>query len=350
MIAMLLAVSAMARHQGRTLIKPSDLVSVQCDEETSLSKDYMITRDGFIIMQFVGALKVAGLTETAAAQKISSALVSERIMKKASVHVKVLSSGGTSISFAGAVKHSGQLPAKAGVHLSDVVKAAEPTTVADLERVKIITSSGNQILVNYKAYDGKNIANNPELRAGDTVFFGVANYPGQSAVNNANSGTTPTQPKPDPVSEPKPPTTTTQPVAQPTTTPSTATPQPQSQPRPTQQQPDMTAGLQSITVLGAVQSPRTVSFRNGMSVDDAIAAAGGLLKNSDTESVKIDRKIDGKVRTLKEDLGAVQRGMAGDIVLRPGDVVNVPYKGRGGGFTKTMKIGAAVLLGLLIFR
>lgn len=349
-MAMLLAVSAMARHQGRTLIKPSDLVSVQCDEETTLSKDYMITRDGFIIMQFVGALKVAGLTETAAAQKISSALVSERIMKKASVHVKVLSSGGTSISFAGAVKHSGQLPAKSGIHLSDVIKAAEPTGVADLERVKIITASGNQILVNYKAYDGKNVANNPELRAGDTVFFGVANYPGQSAVNNANSGgsTATSQPTTQPDTSPKPPTQpTTQPATQPTTSPVAPTSLPQTKPT---QPADMTAGLQTITVLGAVQSPRTISFRNGMGVEEAIAQAGGLLKNSDVENVKVDRKIDGKTRTMKEDLGAVQRGMAGDILLRPSDVVNVPYKSSGRGITKTMKIGAAVLLGLLIFR
>jgi len=84
---MAVACMALAGGQGRKL-KAGDVVTVKCNEETTLNKQYTIDKSGFIILPMVGALQVGGMNEEDAGAKISSTLVAEKIMPKATVTLK----------------------------------------------------------------------------------------------------------------------------------------------------------------------------------------------------------------------------------------------------------------------
>jgi len=316
--------------QTRVVVKPTDVVAVQCDQERKLDKEYTISNDGYIVMQFVGAIQVAGLTEEAAGAKIESALVTQRILPEARVHLHVVNSTSSGIVYAGAIRNNGEMPARRGLRLADVVTTAQPNPNANMERVRIVTSSGNEFIVNYKSYDGTNNANNPELRTGDMVLFDHVNGPPTQ---------TPVRPTHPVVQQPNPPGQPPyQPSGQPANNPQNPDPNwhnPSGKPR-------------MVTVIGAVASPRSVSWHEGMSVSEAIDQAGGLLKTADTSNVKIQRKIDGNTRIYKEDVKAASEGLSGEVMLRPDDVIDVPTVSHHGGISRNMKIGAAILLGLVL--
>jgi protein involved in polysaccharide export with SLBB domain len=82
----------------------------------------------------------------------------------------------------------------------------------------------------------------------------------------------------------------------------------------------------SVSVVGWVQSPRTVPISPGMTVLGAVSAAGGPLFAADTSSVTIYRQAPhGEKSVLTVDLDQVQKRQAADIALRENDVVQVPY-------------------------
>lgn len=334
MLFALVACAAFGSGQAKKYVRPNDVVTVNCAEEPAISKDYTITRDGFIIMQYAGAVRVGGLTETAAANKISQALVKERILPTATVTLQVDSSKLGVISYIGAVTNSGALAPHPGMRLSDVVKAAQPTSDANLQHVRIVTYAGNVFVVNFAAYDGANNVNNPEVLNGDTVCFDSNS---QSPVQPGPTGSTPT---PNPVQQ------GTQPVPAPTPIqhPTQPTTYPEPQPEPTHH-PDRT-----IIVQGAVASPGPVAFHAGITLTEAIQEAGGLYHDSDLGNVTVQRKIDGQIRTYRANVEDIQKGMAGDIALRANDLVDVPGRGHGVGISKQVKIGALVLLALIILH
>ncbi len=330
-----------ARHRGdRKFVRPNDVVTVNCAEEPALNKDYTITRDGFIIMQYAGAVRVGGMTEGDAATKISQALVSERILSTATVTVHVDSSKLGVISYMGAAQNSGTIQPKPGMRLADIVKLANPTPDANMQHVRIVTYAGNVFVVNIAAFNGTNNVNNPEVLSGDTVCF-------DSNSSSAPVQPAPTGPPPIPAPTPAPiPTPAPTPIPTPAPpviyqpTPPVYTPQPQ-QPFPTGR---------TVVVQGAVQSPGPVAFSDGLTLTGAIQEAGGLYKDSDLGGVTVQRKIDGQTRIFHANVGDIEKGMAGDIALRPNDFIDVPGRGHGGGISKPVKIGALVILALIIFH
>jgi len=333
MLVALLACAAFGSGQAKRYVRPNDVVTVNCVEEPAISKDYNITRDGFIIMQYAGAVRIGGMTEMDAATKIAQALVSERILASATVTVHVDSSRAGAISFMGAAQNSGTIAPRSGMRLSDVVKTAQPTPDANMEHVRIVTYAGNVFIVNFAAYDGINNVNNPEVLSGDTVCFDSTNQ-------------TPMQPAP---TGPAPVPAPTQQPYQPTPTPAPAQ-YPAPAPAPSHQQPQHEYHGRTVIVQGAVQSPGSVQFQDGLTLTGAIQEAGGLYKDSDLGDVTVQRKIDGQVRTYRANVSDIQRGMAGDIALRPNDLVDVPGRGHNGGISKQVKIGALVILALIILH
>lgn len=324
--------AAVAGIQHR-VIKPNDVVAVTCDEETSLNKQYTITKDGFIVMPYAGAVHIGGLTEETAAARIGQALVSERIVQRASVTCQIVSSTAGLITYSGAIQNAGSMSPKDGLRLSDVVQAAHPMPNANMARVRVVTAAGNQFLVNYTAFDGVDTANNPLLRAGDNIFFDA--MPGSSqGVQPVQQGGTPggQAPVSPPAAQHQLPT----PIPQPT--------HPQQPSQPPFQAP------RYVTVMGAVASPQQVPFSEGLTVVGAINAAGGLLKDSDSAHVTVDRKIDGRVHELKENVADVQKGLAGDMALRANDAIEVPKIGHHRGMDNRLKIAGVVILGLILLR
>ena len=85
-------------------------------------------------------------------------------------------------------------------------------------------------------------------------------------------------------------------------------------------------------VTGRVARPGVVAARAGMTLRQAVEGAGGVTEGARREAVRLLRLLpDGSAyRQFTVDLAEVERGGIGDVVLRPGDVIEVPSASGGG--------------------
>lgn len=81
-----------------------------------------------------------------------------------------------------------------------------------------------------------------------------------------------------------------------------------------------------VFVVGGVNNPRPLSFREGLTLTRAIASAGGLAKDARSNDVSIFRRGSGAPVTV--DLEAVRQRKADDPVLQKFDIVDVGRRGR----------------------
>ncbi len=86
------------------------------------------------------------------------------------------------------------------------------------------------------------------------------------------------------------------------------------------------SAFSQIKVVGQVQSPQSMAFREGMTVLDAVLASGGLAPFAAGNRAKVVREVDGKQTEIKIKLAnLVNKGdMKHNIKLMPGDVLVVP--------------------------
>lgn len=85
--------------------------------------------------------------------------------------------------------------------------------------------------------------------------------------------------------------------------------------------------VERILVVGEVRTPRTLSFKEGMTVLDAFVEAGGGTEFADLGAVKVVRRLaDGKRTEMAADLGKVMKkaDLTRNVILAPGDIVVVP--------------------------
>jgi len=349
--------------QAKVVVKPNDTVNVVCEEEPSLSKDYVITRDGFIVMQFIGAVSIAGLDEKAAAAKLSATFIEQRILARATIRLKIMgSSSGGLISYFGAVAKAGDLFPREGLRLSDVVREAQPTAAADMMRVRIVTADGKTVMVDFAAFDGTKMENNPLVRAGDRIYFdlvartpditvtGMVAKPGIvpftrgltvrgaiRAVGGIGPGADETLVRVEREGQTLPTLNV----------------------RETDR--ELQAGdrvfvpggapIRFITVTGMVKTPQRLPMRDNMTLNDAIQAAGGALPGADLSKVKILRKIDGKEKTYFHDVSSAQSGMSGPFEIMANDIVAVnspPKKSFSNRNGTMLKIAGIAILAFLL--
>lgn len=189
-LLLLLGVVVAASAQTR-VVKPGDKVTLTCEEEPSLNREYTLTKDGLILLSFVGAVRVGGLTEKEAGDKIAEQLVAQKILRKATVTLRLTAPPAAPVKYSGAVTNTGETPHSETLRLSDVVRLSQPTDVADLEKVEITSAIGEKIVVNFALYQGVNDAYNPLLKPGDSIFFAIKIKPAEIFVAGgvANPGT-----------------------------------------------------------------------------------------------------------------------------------------------------------------
>ena len=79
-------------------------------------------------------------------------------------------------------------------------------------------------------------------------------------------------------------------------------------------------------VVGQVKEPQAVAYRTGMTVLDAVLAAGGLTEYAAGNRARIVRMVDGTEKDIPVRLGALVNGgdMSQNIPLKSGDVLVVP--------------------------
>lgn len=86
--------------------------------------------------------------------------------------------------------------------------------------------------------------------------------------------------------------------------------------------------LSRIRVTGAVRQPRSMPFRQGMTVLDAVLDAGGVNDFAAPNRTKLYRKINSRTEVLNVELGDVlNKGrLETNVQLVPGDVITVPER------------------------
>lgn len=83
-----------------------------------------------------------------------------------------------------------------------------------------------------------------------------------------------------------------------------------------------------VRVTGAVRDPQSIPYRPGMTVLDAVLAAGGINDFAAPNRTRVHRKEKNKVETIPIHLGTIMTkgGLDSNIYLQPGDVVAVPER------------------------
>lgn len=86
--------------------------------------------------------------------------------------------------------------------------------------------------------------------------------------------------------------------------------------------------LSRVRVTGAVRTPRSMPYRQGMTVLDAVLEAGGVNEFASPNGTKLIRKQQAKTEIMDVELGRILN--KGDLEtnheLRPGDVIAVPER------------------------
>ncbi len=86
--------------------------------------------------------------------------------------------------------------------------------------------------------------------------------------------------------------------------------------------------LTRVRVTGAVRNPSSLPHRQGMTVLDAILAAGGVTEFAAPSRAKVYRTINNETKTMTINLDAILNGgkLETNYLLQPGDVITVPER------------------------
>jgi polysaccharide export outer membrane protein len=86
--------------------------------------------------------------------------------------------------------------------------------------------------------------------------------------------------------------------------------------------------LSRVRVTGAVRTPKSMPYRQGMTVLDAVLEAGGINEFASANRTKLYRRVKDKTEVVDVELGAIlnKGDLETNALLRPGDVVTVPER------------------------
>jgi polysaccharide export outer membrane protein len=81
-----------------------------------------------------------------------------------------------------------------------------------------------------------------------------------------------------------------------------------------------------VKVIGQVKKPEAIAYRDGMTVLDAVLAAGGLTEYAAGNRARIVRMVDGTEKDIPVRLSSLVNSgdMSQNLPLKPGDVLVVP--------------------------
>lgn len=86
--------------------------------------------------------------------------------------------------------------------------------------------------------------------------------------------------------------------------------------------------LNRVRLTGAVRAPRSMPYRRGMTVLDAVLEVGGVNDFAAPNRTKLYRKVEGKAEVFDIELGDILNGgkLETNVTLQPGDVIVVPER------------------------
>ena len=226
---------------GQRTFKPGDRIQIQCEQDQSLSVVRRVGSDGTIDLPLVGSVRVAARTAEGAAAHIQETLIGAGWLENGTIKVESLFTPGDPIGISGAVAHRMELRFVNEPDLKSLLKLASPVANADLSHVFVSHADGSSVELD---------ANATYLRLLD----------GDRVVVPFNLGPT------------------------------------------------------TVEVAGGVQSPASVPFHTGLTLGDALSAAGGFTTRADKEKIVVTRRDEPIPASMPRDSG---------MVLKPGDTVSV---------------------------
>lgn len=86
--------------------------------------------------------------------------------------------------------------------------------------------------------------------------------------------------------------------------------------------------LSRVRVTGAVKQPVSITYRQGMTVLDAVLAAGGLTDFAAADRAELYRKAGNGTKTLDVRLGKIMKkgDLETNFAVQPGDIITVPER------------------------
>jgi polysaccharide biosynthesis/export protein len=86
------------------------------------------------------------------------------------------------------------------------------------------------------------------------------------------------------------------------------------------------SAFSQVKVTGQVKTPQAMPFHEGMTVLDAVLAAGGLTDFAAGNRARVVRTVEGKQQEIKVRLDKLLNSgdMSQNVALRPGDVILIP--------------------------
>ena len=86
--------------------------------------------------------------------------------------------------------------------------------------------------------------------------------------------------------------------------------------------------LSRVRVTGAVRQPVSITYRQGMTVLDAVLAAGGPTEFAASDRTELYRKNGGGTTTFDVQLGKIMKKgeLTTNFAVQPGDIITVPER------------------------
>jgi len=332
-LLILLAVAGLGQEKSRA-IKPWDRLKIVCEQEPSISKEYVVTKDGAVVLAFLGAMTVAGWTTEETASKIRDRLLNERILTEATVSVTFVATANRPVKYRGAVRFPGEAPWNPSLTLQEILEIAKPIDIANLAAIEITPAAGEPFTVDAELTNGKPLV----LKAGDSIYVpvkakseevyvlggvlrpgvvawtkiitvkaallaaGGLNGQGDAADITLKRGS----------ADPRKVLLSSDEMLHPGDTLLIA----------------LLPERRWIMVDGAVRKPGPVDYRDGITLSAAIHEVGGILPLIPLERAELKRTVNGKDQITKFNVDQILRGLGGDPKLQPGDRITIVPKKR----------------------
>ena len=256
------------------LIKPGDTLNLIVLGETDFTRHVIVSPQGSITLPLINDVKVTGMTTMQAAQEITTQL--KKFMKNPQVTVELLEAGKMQVTVSGEVKNPGVVALPYGARLIDSIMAAGGyTPTADLSKVKV---------------------SRPGSESSATVDLSKFLLSGDASTNiTVSTGDTIFVPSSE-------------------------------------------GTIGSILVLGAVLQAGPRPLTQGMTVREAVMAAGGPTPLADLNNITL--RHEGSTDTTVIDYSKITSGdVAANPQLKPGDVIMIAARELMGTYTIQGAVG-----------
>ncbi len=323
----LLFIAQFAFGQDDVILRPGDRLAIHTTGKLAFRTDTILDSEGRLTLPSGARVSLAGFSLPDAAKRLSGELGPQ--VGSVGISLKTPQQG--TVTFRGSVERSGSVRLKSPMAMKDLIFLAKPTDAADPASVLIVTADGDTLRIDSEA--------NPEfqLRPGDQVIFlqldvsnevlvlGAVKNPGsvpfrsgltlEGAVEAAGGITGHAVVSKIAV------------IRKDEIVPGadwTETGRKTLLKRGDQVKIEHAENGRYVTVTGNVKNPGLVPFKPGMTLLEAIEAAGGTTVGAGKDAIEIRKVFGGQGKTRKVDINSIKKGSPADPKLMPADVILVP--------------------------